>query len=170
VPTAVAVESALGRFVLEDSYGTQFYLDRKKNVVLYGSDSMGWDDYGFLFAPEMVLWADGPGGDYVQSYVYLGEWDVVEKVFTGNWVNTAGSYGQVDMWPVMTQSGSTAGEGPHLAGEGAGSDGFGFPGGYPKGESNSVPRKKGRGDICFEDSNGFVWISLSSPAYYYTAT
>lgn len=94
------VESELpSRFTLVDSMGTEYYLNLAFGVILYGVDSYGWPNYGFVIGNEMFLWMDGPGGDWQESLAYTGMWDLGTMTFNGFWVNYPGGYyGEVQMW------------------------------------------------------------------------
>jgi hypothetical protein len=164
------VSTDRGAICLEDSYGTTYDLDFILGPILYGVDSYGWPNFGFLFGDEMVLWMDGPGGSYQESLVYTGKWDFGTWTYDGYWVNYPGGYhGGVQMW-FCGASGNSGEEpepglNPRVAQPGVTPDTEPEPGlnpmiaqpGAMSGMENGKDEVVHRGAICLEDSYSYTY-------------
>ena len=94
-----------GSICYEDDTGKTWDLDLAYDCILYGTvtkpGAHTWRPaYGFIFGDEMFLWADGPGtGGYLEHFACTGMWNPEMTLFDAFWVNSAGSSGDVQMWP-----------------------------------------------------------------------
>ena len=101
-PSLLADISERVPICFEDSWEYFWDLDLAYEHVYYGTITSGNGTapaYGFIFDDEMVLWENGAGGEYSDSFVYTGMWNSEMTTFDGTWVNYPfGRSGNVTLW------------------------------------------------------------------------